>query len=380
VLVEARRAPGEGRANCRYSGVKTQAVHVAAHSIMNDSMKPAGQPSTVAKLLARARHYAPGLVIAALVALAASWLSEHYRAPVMLFALLLGIAVNFLSQDPRTRPGIDFASRSILRIGVALLGMRITFDQIQSLGVSALVITAAAVALTILAGWLLSRYARLGAPFGVLTGGSVAICGASAALAIAAVLPKGPHHERDTVMTVVSVTTLSTIAMVLYPVIAGALGFGPQLSGIFLGATIHDVAQVVGAGYSISTEAGDTATIVKLFRVALLLPVVLGVSLVFHSKAGAEPGARRPPLLPMFLVAFAVLVAINSTGRVPAAVTSALQGASGWCLVTAIAALGTKTSLGDLARVGWKPIAVIVGETIFVAALVLTALLLFGAG
>lgn len=347
---------------------------------MNDRTDSAERAAGGAGHVARLREYAPGLLIAALVALAASWLSEHYRAPVMLFALLLGIAVNFLSQDPRCRPGIEFASRSILRIGVALLGMRITFDQIQSLGVGALAITAAAVGLTILAGWVLARYARLGAPFGVLTGGAVAICGASAALAIAAVLPKGPHHERDTVMTVVTVTTLSTIAMVLYPVIAGAVGLGPQLSGVFLGATIHDVAQVVGAGYSVSTEAGDTATIVKLFRVALLLPVVLGVSLLFHTGAGAEPGAKRPPLLPAFLVAFAVLVAVNSTGFVPAGVVSALQGASGWCLVTAIAALGTKTSLGDLARIGWKPIAVIVAETVFVAVLVLAALLVLFRG
>jgi uncharacterized integral membrane protein (TIGR00698 family) len=347
---------------------------------MTDSTGSAGHSAAAGQFLAGARELAPGLVIAGLVALAASWLSEHYRAPVMLFALLLGIAVNFLSQDPRCRPGIDFASRSILRIGVALLGMRITFEQVQSLGVRALVITAAAVGLTLLVGWMLSRYARLGAPFGVLTGGAVAICGASAALAIAAVLPKGPHHERDTVMTVVSVTTLSTIAMVLYPVIAVAVGFGPQLSGVFLGATIHDVAQVVGAGYSVSVATGDTATIVKLFRVALLLPVVLGVSALFRSGAGAEPGSARPPLLPGFLVAFAVLVAVNSTGHVPPALASLLQGASGWCLVTAIAALGTKTSLGDLARVGWKPVAVIVGETVFVGTLVLTALLLVGAG
>ena len=330
----------------------------------------------------RVRTLAPGLVIAALVALSASWLSEHYHAPVMLFALLLGIAVNFLSQDPRCRPGIDFASRTVLRLGVALLGMRITFAQVESLGVGPLLLTAAAVALTILFGWLLARYARLGAAFGVLTGGAVAICGASAALAIAAVLPKGPTHERDTVMTVVAVTTLSTIAMVLYPLVAHAIGLDAHSSGIFLGATIHDVAQVVGAGYSVSTEAGDTATIVKLFRVALLLPVVLLISLRFRAAADADAdaGGARPPLLPVFLVAFAVLVALNSSGYVPAPVTGALQAASGWCLVAAIAALGTKTSLGDLATVGWRPIAVMAGETLFVGLLVLVGLVTLGIG
>ena len=320
------------------------------------------------------KDYAPGLVVAGVVALAASWLAEHYHAPVMLFALLLGIAVNFLSAEPRCRPGIDFASRTVLRAGVALLGMRITFDQLQSLGFGPLVLTLVAVASTIVVGWLLSRTAKLDAAFGVLTGGAVAICGASAALAIAAVLPKGPHHERDTVMTVVAVTALSTVAMIVYPLIGHALGFDAHRSGIFLGATIHDVAQVVGAGYSVSTVAGDTATIVKLFRVALLLPAVFVISFVFRNGAESRDASRRPPLLPAFLVAFALLVAVNSSGRIPPALTSALQEASRWCLVLAIAALGTKTSLGDLVQVGWKPVALIVGETLFVGLLVLAGL------
>jgi uncharacterized integral membrane protein (TIGR00698 family) len=177
-------------------------------------------------------------------------------------------------------------------------------------------------------------------------------------------------------MTVVAVTALSTVAMIIYPLIAHALGFDSHTAGIFLGATIHDVAQVVGAGYSVSAQAGDTATIVKLFRVALLLPAVFVISFLFRNHASAGAKDERPPLLPSFLVAFAVLVAINSTGKVPAAVTAALQEASRWCLVLAIAALGTRTSLGDLAKVGWKPVALIVGETVFVGLLVLAGLAL----
>jgi uncharacterized integral membrane protein (TIGR00698 family) len=328
----------------------------------------------IAAAIADSRELAPGLVIAVLVALAASWLSEHYRAPVMLFALLLGISLNFLSENVRCRPGIEFASRTVLRLGVALLGMRITFDQMQSLGAGALGLTFVAVAATIVFGWALARAAKLQATFGVLTGGAVAICGASAALAIAAILPKGSNHERDTVMTVVAVTALSTIAMVIYPLLAHGFGFDAHTSGVFLGATIHDVAQVVGAGYSVSAEAGDTATIVKLFRVALLLPAVLLISLLFREGVQAADQATRPPLLPGFLVLFAVLVAINSSGWVSPAITGSLQGASRWCLVLAIAALGTKTSLGDLAKVGWRPVGLIVAETVFVGLLVLAGL------
>jgi len=224
---------------------------------------------------------------------------------------------------------------------------------------------------------VLARSVKLSTGFGVLTGGSVAICGASAALAIASVLPRHPAHERDTVMTVVAVTTLSTIAMVLYPVIAAAFGFDEHHAGVFLGATIHDVAQVVGAGYSVSTAAGDSATIVKLLRVAMLLPVVLVVSFVIQRR-GAAPahGESRPPLLPAFLIGFAALVVLNSAGWLPQATANGLQEASRWFLVTAIAALGTRTSLGDLARVGWRPVAIIVGETVFVGLFVLAGLTL----
>ena len=335
-----------------------------------------GGPGPREGLIAKARRYAPGVIIAGLVALAAQWLSEHYKAPVMLFALLLGMAVNFTGDDPRCRPGIDFAARQILRIGVALLGMRITFDQVRSVGAGALTLTAVAVVLTILVGWAMARSMKLRGPLGVLMGGAVAICGASAALAIASVLPRSETHERDVVLTVVGVTTLSTVAMILYPTLAAMLHFSDVAAGTFFGATIHDVAQVVGAGYSVSPEAGDTATIVKLFRVALLLPAVVIISLIY--RRSAEANAKRPPLIPMFLIAFAVLVAINSTGVVGDWIRDPLQDASRWCLVAAIAALGAKTALGDLAKVGWRPILVLVGTTLFVALFVLGGMALLG--
>jgi uncharacterized integral membrane protein (TIGR00698 family) len=324
----------------------------------------------------RARAVLPGLIPVALVALAASWLAEHYHAPVMLFALLLGMAINFLSSDDRCRTGIDFASRTLLRAGVALLGMRITLAQIESLGVGMLVLTFAAVALTIVVGWALARGAKLDASFGLLSGGAVAICGASAALAIAAVLPDGPAQQRATVITVVGVTALSTVAMIAYPLIAAAAGLDIHSTGIFLGATIHDVAQVVGAGYGVSNETGDTATIVKLFRVALLLPIVLLLSLLPVARGAQAARSSRPALLPAFLVAFAAFVALNSSGYVPPELTEVLQGASRWCLILAISALGIKTVMGELATVGWKPIALIVIETLFVGGFVLAALLL----
>ncbi len=198
----------------------------------------------------------------------------------------------------------------------------------------------------------------------------MAICGASAAAAIAAVLPRHATHERDTAFTIIGVTTLSTVAMVLYPLVAAVFGFTHAQTGVFLGGTIHDVAQVVGAGYSVSPETGDVATIIKLLRVALLVPAVLAISLLSH-RVEAPEAARRPALIPGFLVAFLAIVAINSLHFMPAAVQSALGDASRWCIVTAIAALGVKTSLAALAKVGRRSIALIVAETVFIAAFVL---------
>ena len=154
--------------------------------------------------------------------------------------------------------------------------------------------------------------------FGLLTGGATAICGASAALALAAALPAHPLKERATLFTVIGVSALSTLAMIVYPMIAHALGLDAAPAGIFLGATIHDVAQVVGAGYSMSRETGDIATLVKLMRVAMLLPVIVFAVMLTRARGRAKPATQRPPLLPWFAVAFAVLVAINSTGWLPA--------------------------------------------------------------
>ncbi|MGR3415957.1 MAG: YeiH family protein [Pseudooceanicola nanhaiensis] len=297
-----------------------------------------------------------------IVAAAARFLSEHYGAPQMLFALLLGMALHFLLEDPRCQPGIDFAARTALRLGVGLLGARITFDEVWGLGLGAVAWIAAGVVLTILVGLLAGRTGPMGARFGVLSGGAVAICGASAAMALAAVLPRDRTSERDTILVVVSVTALSTLAMVLYPMVVAVFGLTDHETGIFLGATIHDVAQVVGAGYSVSPEAGNTATIAKLFRVAMLMPVVLFIGLVFRGGGGA--GAAP---LPLFVLGFAALVVVNSAGLVPGAVAAGLSAVSGWCLVTAIAALGIKTSLKALTEVGAAPLVMMVGETLFLA-------------
>ncbi len=323
------------------------------------------------------RALAPGLAVAIVVAIAATFLSLQYKASAMLFALLLGMALNFLAEEGQCRAGIEIASSVVLRVGVALLGLRITLEQVSALGWGTVAVVSLAVVLTVLAGIAFARVAKLSSAFGTLSGGAVAICGASAALAIASILPKHPNSERDASFTVIGVTALSTLAMILYPIVVGLAGLDAHQAGVFLGGTIHDVAQVVGAGYSISKDAGDTATIVKLLRVGMLLPVCLAIGIALHVRGATA--ARSAPLLPWFAVAFAVLVVVNSAGFIPAAVADFGGEVSRWCLVTAIAAIGMKTSLKALADMGLKPVLLIVAETVFLAALVL-GYILVGAG
>jgi uncharacterized integral membrane protein (TIGR00698 family) len=307
------------------------------------------------------------------LAAAAAFLAQHYGAPVMLLALLLGMAMNFLSDEGACVPGIEFTARTLLRLGVALLGLRITLFQIAALGWQPLALVLVSVALTIGTAVVAARLLGFRAGFGLLSGGATAICGASAALAIAAVLPNHPLKERATLFTVLGVSALSTFAMITYPMLAQAIGLDARESGVFIGATIHDVAQVVGAGYSVSPETGDVATVVKLLRVALLLPVIV-ITVISYRKSGTEPGAKRPPLLPGFAVGFTILVALNSFNMVPVAVAAFGSDVSRWCLVAAVAALGTKTRLRELASIGFKPVALMVGETVFLALLALLLL------
>ncbi len=329
--------------------------------------------SSIATWHGNVRALFPGVLACAVVAAAATFLSQHYGAPVMLFALMLGMAMNFLSAEGPCQPGIEFTARQVLRWGVALLGLRITLTQVAALGWQPVLVVTVSLVLTIGVSMVVARLMGFSTLFGLLSGGATAICGASAALALSAALPPHPLKERATLFTVVGVSALSTLTMILYPTLAQILGLEERAAGVFLGATIHDVAQVVGAGYSVSQGVGDTATLVKLMRVACLLPVIL-FAVVFTRRRDTQRDGPRPPLLPWFAVAFAVLVFINSTGWLPQLVTSTGSSLASWFLVAAMAGIGMKTQLRELVAVGLKPVVLMVGETVFLATLVIVLL------
>lgn len=314
---------------------------------------------------------APGVLIAFTIAAAAQFISEHYNAPVMLFALLIGMAFHFLSLEGRCAAGVQFTSSRLLKIGVALLGARVTFSDLASLGPKPIMLTPVLIAATIASGVGFSMLFGRKTRFGVLTGGAVAICGASAALAISAALPPRQDGERDTLFTVIAVTTLSTVAMVIYPIIFHAFGFDDKQIGYLIGATIHDVAQVVGAGYAVSDEAGAIATYVKLLRVAFLPVVVVAIALL--GNRGVDR-AKTP--FPWFAIGFAAVLAANSLGFLPGPVRATVAATSQWLLVAAISALGMKTSLKAMADLGPRHIGVVVAETLFLFLMALGAVLL----
>lgn len=313
-----------------------------------------------------------GILLVCVVAAAATFLSEHYGAPAMLFALLIGMAFHFLHRDAAFAPGLDFSAKTLLRFGVGLLGLRLSVGDVESIGYGAVAAVGGFVLATLACGAMLSYLFGRRMAFGLLAGGSVAICGASAALAIASVLPARADREQDTLFVVIGVTALSTIAMIAYPILFASLGMSDLQSGFLIGATIHDVAQVVGAGYSISDEAGVIATFVKMVRVALL-PVVMLV--VMFSFRGAQ---SQRVTLPWFLVMFIVLAVLANTGVIPQAVIDAIGTLSRWCLVIAISALGVKTSLATIAHVKPSYGVILVVETLFLLAIAIGFVLLSG--
>ncbi|HET9646061.1 MAG TPA: putative sulfate exporter family transporter [Burkholderiaceae bacterium] len=346
----------------------------------SDVALPPRQP-VFKRIVASTKHTAhllPGTGLSALLSLAATFVSTLHGGPQFLYALFFGVAFHYLSHEPRSKPGIEFSSRTLLRFGVGLLGARITAAQIAGLGWSTALVVVAGVLTTMAVGLALGRRLGLTRAQSVLSGGAVAICGASAALAISAVLPREKEGDRFTLMVVVTVTVLSTVAMVLYPLVARAVHLPPELAGLFIGGTIHDVAQVVGAGYTLGQEAGDIGTVVKLFRVAMLTLVVVTVAAAFkRSREQAEKehaSGRTParqPLVPWFLWLFVAMVVLNSAGMFSHAMQDTLNSVSRGSLVVAISALGMKTSFQQLAQAGWRPLLLIVAETVWLAVLVL---------
>jgi uncharacterized integral membrane protein (TIGR00698 family) len=334
----------------------------------------------IAWLRANLPGVALSAAVGALAVLSAPWVAKVFPIPAMVIALLIGIALNPVARSARFQPGIVFCLKVLLRWAVALLGLRIALGDIAALGWATALLVIASMLVTVVAGFLCARLFDRQAGFGALAGAGTAVCGASATLATAIVVPDYKGKEADIVFVVVAVNALSTIAMVLYPLICSSLGFDPQATGVMLGGTIHDVAQVVGAGYAVSDPVGNTAVVVKLFRVFLLFPVVILIGWWFAGATGVSDARKIP--IPVFALVFVGLSILNSVAPLFPAIAplyallrAPLIEASTWGLLIAISALGLGTSLPAIAQLGWRHVATVTVTTIVILAVVTGGLL-----
>lgn len=324
------------------------------------------------------RSLAPGLMLCGVIGMAAAFVEMRWGGPRVLYALLMGMAFHELSGTSRHGAGVSFSAQTLLRLGIGLLGARITLHQMASLGWPTVALILAAVASTIVCVALVVK--GLGMPWriGLIAGGATAICGASAALAIAAVVPRDRLTEQRTLAIVVCATTLSTMAMLSYPLLCNWLALRPYQSGLMLGGSIHDVAQVMVAGYTMSRDVGDIAIIVKLLRVSLLAVVVLLVSALLrwhqatHPLSAARPHQKvKPSWVPWFMRLFIGLAALQSLQWLPPATGRLLSDLSQSCLALSAAALGMRSSIGMLRQAGWRIMVPMLIGAVWLAGMVL---------
>ena len=325
----------------------------------------------------------PGLSICAIAAAAAAWLSEHYHFPIILLGLLIGLSMSFVAREPRSHRGLDFASRTCLRLGVVLLGFQVTFGQIGSLGLEPFAALVGVMAVTFFAGVIAARLAGQSSYTGVLAGGATAICGASAAMALYGIIGRERLAQTQFAITLVGVSLASAVAMSLYPILAGYLHLSDQQAGFLIGASIHDVAQAIGGGYAFSETAGSYATIVKLSRVALLAPVVVFTSLAIGEAGDDAEGAAKRTLwrrlaLPWFITAFFGTVLLNSLVPVPAVLSGNALILSKGLLLIAVIATAMRSRLDLLMETGLRPAIPVLAATAvsFVSSLAVALLLL----
>lgn len=294
----------------------------------------------------------------------------------MILSILLGMALhNFVGTPAQAKAGIAFSLRWILRLGIILLGLQLTFAQVAEVGAIGISIIIVALlgtfVFTVKAGKLLGVDPKLSE----LIAAGTSICGASAVIATNTVT-RGP--DEDVAYAVACVTVFGSIAMFLYPMLAAPLHLDPNAYGLWIGASIHEVAQVVGAGFQNCEEAGHFGMIAKLSRVMLLAPLVIGLGLIARSRLSksGEQAQANPPL-PWFVFGFIALIAFNSFVSVPEQATSIAAMVTTFMLSMALAAMGLETDFSKLRAKGLRPLMLGFSASVFISVLCLILIKLF---
>lgn len=338
----------------------------------------ASRPTLYLPTLAyRWRGRLPGLLLAGGVALAAMalaalpWLQVHGISALTL-AIVLGIALGnsvYPRLAPQAAAGVGFSKQWLLRAGIVLYGLRLTFQDIGQVGVGGVLIDALVLTSTFaLAWWAGTRWFGIDRESALLIGAGSAICGAAAVMAAEPVVRGRAEQVTVAVSTVV---VFGTLAMFLYPALYpltlahGVMPMSEQAYGVFTGSTVHEVAQVVAAGRAVSEGAADTAVIAKMVRVMMLAPFLVALSLLLARGGSAQPGSARAKIVvPWFAFGFVAVAGLNSLHLLPAAWVAIAINVDTVLLAMAMAALGLTTHVSALRQAGMKPL--------------LLALLLFG--
>lgn len=316
----------------------------------------------------------PGLGLVFIATACAYALATLLHLPSVIVALIVGMALHpLLTRISVIGPGVFFAADPLMRIGVACLGAGVNAALLLTLGWPIFATLSLAISATILCGLVVGKWLGQSRRFSVLSAGAVAICGASAALAISCALPKTDEENGDVSVVIVAVSLLSAAGILLYPLLTSALALSDASAGFVLGGSLHNVAQAIAAGFSVSDPAGEMATLVKMSRVAMLAPIVMLVALTFRRTGESEGSARRLALPPIFLLGFLALMGASSANLIPQSVETGLGYVSKVCLLLAMTAIGLRTPIMDVVRLDRRAIVLLLLETVTILLVVLIA-------
>jgi uncharacterized integral membrane protein (TIGR00698 family) len=294
-------------------------------------------------------------------------------------AILIGLVVGRLPaiRSARFAPGLKLAAERLLRLGIVLLGAKLSVQQIAGIGLPAALIIAITMAAALAIVLLLSRAAAVDGRLAVLLAVGAAVCGNSAVVATSPVIGARP---RDTAYAVATVTLFGTIAVFAYPLIGHAAGFGDAVFGLWSGVAINDTSQVVAASSAYSPAAFEVATVVKLIRNALMAPLLLGIAWAWQRRTG-EAGDTRAGLrraVPLFVLGFLALSAMRSVGAIDPGLATTLQTVARSLILVALAAVGLSVRLEELRSVGPKPLLVGLGAALIIGVATILAITTFG--
>ncbi|MDN6327824.1 MAG: putative sulfate exporter family transporter [Brachybacterium sp.] len=318
----------------------------------------------------------PGVLLTLAVAVLSILLSQVLPGvSALIIAILLGIAVaNLTALPPSLSPGLSVAAKKFLRAGIVLLGLQVALGDLLALGAPMLAVVVAVVAGGILGTLALGRALGVEKDLTLLVACGFSICGAAAVAAAAGVTDPEDEHEERTITAIALVVLCGTLMIAAVPAVAAALELAPETAGLWAGASIHEVAQVVAAGGALGGAALTVAVIVKLARVLMLAPVMAVLSLQQRREGAAE--GTRPPLVPLFVLGFLAMVLLRSVAPLPAAVLDLGGLAQTGLLAAAMFALGTGVKVRNLLQVGARPLALAALSTLLVATLALGGVLL----